>query len=86
MTLWAVLAARASPSFVNPFGWALLSQPFDFISSWAARVPSYQTIGELQPVDWSVYAKVFLPLWLALLGGLAIRVLARAAWIWRSLR
>jgi hypothetical protein len=74
--LWAALAACVAVSFVNPFGWALLAQPFDYFLVWRHE-PIYQTIGELQPVDWSVYAKVFLPLWLALLGGLAV-------WRWRS--
>lgn len=73
--LWAALAACVAVSFVNPFGWSLLAQPFDYFLVWRHE-PIYQTIGELQPVDWSVYAKVFLPLWLALLGGLAI-------WRWR---
>ncbi len=73
--LWLALAACVAVSFVNPFGWPLLAQPFDYFFVWRHE-PIYQTIGELQPVDWEVYAKVFLPLWLALLGGLAV-------WRWR---
>ena len=63
--------ASAAVSFVNPFGWQALWQPFEYFLVWRHE-PIYQIIGELQPIDWSVYGREFLPFWFAALGGLAI--------------
>ncbi|MCC6652994.1 MAG: hypothetical protein IT348_17705 [Candidatus Eisenbacteria bacterium] len=69
--LWLALAACVAVSFVNPFGWKLLWQPFEYFLVWRHE-PIYQTIGEMQGIEWSVYAVSYLPLWLALLGVLAL--------------
>ena len=70
----AILAASAAISFVNPWGWKALWQPFDYFLHWRHE-PIFQTIGELQPVDWSYHAR----------DGLAILI---AGWIvlliWRA--
>ena len=52
----AILAASAAISFVNPWGWKALWQPFDYFLHWRHE-PIFQTIGELQPVDWSYHAR-----------------------------
>src|SRR5262245_18449730 len=46
------MAASAAVSFVNPFGWAAIWQPFDYRLH-LRHDPLYRTIAELQPVDWS---------------------------------
>lgn len=70
-TLWLVLAASVAVSFVNPFGWKLLWQPFEYFLVWRHE-PIYRTIGEMQGIDWTVYAVSYLPLWLGLLALLAV--------------
>jgi len=57
---WTALAALAI-SFVNPWGWRALWQPFEYQLVWRNE-PIYRTIVELNPVDWTNY------LWSPLLG------------------
>ena len=61
--LWVGLAAVAI-SFVNPYGWRALWQPFDFFLN-HRNEPIFKTIGELGPVEWSIYWKKGLPLLVA---------------------
>jgi hypothetical protein len=49
--VWVGLAAAAA-SLVNPFGWRLLWQPFEFLLH-ERNEPIYRGIAELQPVEWS---------------------------------
>ena len=49
--LWAVFAACVASSFINPFGWRALWQPFDFFLHLRHQL-MYRTIFELKPVDW----------------------------------
>lgn len=74
-TLFLVGLASAAVSFVNPFGWQALWQPFEYFLVWRHE-PIYQVIGELAPIDWDVYASAFLAFWFAALGLLAL-------WRWR---
>ena len=64
------LLAAVAVSFLNPFGWRALWQPFDFVLHQRDE-PIYRTIGELLPVDWQDYWRQGLPLvmsgWVALL-------------------
>jgi hypothetical protein len=60
------VAAAAAASFVNPFGWRALAQPFEYFLR-GRHEPIYSTIGELQPIDWSVSLANGLPLFLLLL-------------------
>jgi hypothetical protein len=46
-----VLLASGLISFVNPWGWRALWQPFDYFLYWRHEI-IFQTIGELQPLDW----------------------------------
>jgi hypothetical protein len=57
--LWVGLAAVAI-SFVNPYGWRLLWQPFDFFFH-QRNEPIFHTIMELGPVQWDIYWKKWLP-------------------------
>ena len=50
--LLLALAVSGAVSFVNPFGWAALWQPFDY-QLHLRHDPLYRTIAELRPVDWS---------------------------------
>ncbi|MGH7732054.1 MAG: hypothetical protein ACRENJ_12485, partial [Candidatus Eiseniibacteriota bacterium] len=50
--LWRVTLACAAISFLNPFGWQALWQPFDYFLHWRGSVP-FQGIGELRRVGWS---------------------------------
>jgi tetratricopeptide (TPR) repeat protein len=51
--LWIVLGAAIAASFVNPFGAGTLIQPFEFFFI-LRHEPIYRTIGELQPLDWTL--------------------------------
>jgi len=62
----------AAASFVNPFGWQALAQPFLYFLVWRHE-PIYKTIGELQPVDWAVNVHNALPVFLLLMVIAAIR-------------
>jgi hypothetical protein len=66
----AMLAAAAA-SLANPFGWRALAQPFEYFLT-GRHEPIYSTIGELQPIDWSVNIANGLPLFFLLLIGGAI--------------
>ena len=61
-------------SFVNPFGWRALWQPFDFFLHLRHEL-MYRTIAELKPVDWRRYVHTVLPL---LAGGWTALILWRA--------
>src|SRR5262245_61835535 len=50
--LWAGLAAVVI-SFVNPFGWRALWQPFDFFLHHRNEA-IFRSIGEMGPIDWSI--------------------------------
>ena len=62
-------------SFVNPFGWRALWQPFDFL--FQRQEIMYRTISELKPVDWRRYITTALPVlvggWIALIAWRATR-------------
>jgi hypothetical protein len=60
---WMGLAALAI-SFVNPWGWRALWQPFEYYLRWRHE-PIFQTIVELKPVAWGDYLATPLP-WLVL--------------------
>jgi len=68
--LWRVGLVAAAACFLNPFGWRSLAEPFLYATVWR-NDPSFQTIGELQPVDWGFLATTgyagFLLLWPALI-------------------
>jgi len=64
--LWRLTAAAAAISFVNPFGWEALRQPFEFALRWRAD-PLFRTIGELQPLPWAEAARKGLAIWPLLL-------------------
>jgi hypothetical protein len=61
----AIMAA-ATASFVNPFGWRALAQPFEYFFVWRHE-PIYRTIDELRPVVWSQNLANGLPAFLLLL-------------------
>jgi hypothetical protein len=69
-------AAALAISFVNPFGWRALWQPFDFFLH-ARHELMYRTIKELEPVVWQRYIHTVLPL---LVGGWGALIAWRA---WR---
>jgi hypothetical protein len=50
--LWRVTLACAAISFLNPFGWRAIWQPFDFFLHWR-ETALFQGIGELRAVGWS---------------------------------
>jgi len=50
--LLLALVASVAASFVNPFGWESLWQPFDY-QLHLKNDPLFRTIAELKPVDWS---------------------------------
>jgi hypothetical protein len=59
---WAItLAAAIAISFVNPFGWRALAQPFEYFLFWRHE-PIMKTIIELAPLDWGSHWKSGLPL------------------------
>jgi hypothetical protein len=64
------LAATIAVSFLNPFGWHALLEPFRYAFE-LRREPMFRGIGELMPLDWSYNLRNGLPmlmaLWLALL-------------------
>jgi len=53
--------AAVAISFVNPYGWRALAQPFEYTLFWRHE-PIFQTIGELQPIRWAANWKNGLPL------------------------
>ena len=62
--LWPVLAASIAVSFVNPSGWRMLAQPFQYLIVWRAE-PMYRAIEELQPLRLGAHWKSGLPVLLA---------------------
>lgn len=50
--LAAVTAVALAVSFLNPFGWRALWQPFDYLLR-LRHEPLFRGIGELQPVSWA---------------------------------
>ncbi|MBI5709906.1 MAG: hypothetical protein HZC42_06320 [Candidatus Eisenbacteria bacterium] len=77
--LWMVALACLAVSFVNPFGWRALWQPFEYFLVWRHE-PAYALIGELRAIAWSVNWKSGLPVLLALWPALALtRGLRRGA-------
>ena len=50
--LLIALAGSVAVSFMNPFGWEALWQPFDY-QLHLKNDPLFRTIAELKPVDWS---------------------------------
>jgi tetratricopeptide repeat protein len=74
--LWMACALAALALFINPFGARGVWVPIDFMLHGRTE-PLFRTIGELQPVDWSVNWRCGLPL---IVGGwplLALRRLIR---------
>lgn len=59
--LWFAGLAAAAISFVNPWGWRTLWQPFEFWFTWRHEA-LYQRISELMPVVWSTHVRDGLPL------------------------
>lgn len=68
--------AGAAASFLNPFGWRALWQPFEYWLTWRHE-PIYRSIGELAPVDWGVNLTNGLP---------ALVVAWPALALWRAAR
>ncbi|MBI5711580.1 MAG: tetratricopeptide repeat protein [Candidatus Eisenbacteria bacterium] len=50
--LWRVGLAALAVSFLNPFGWRALAQPFEYFLFWRHE-QLYRLVSELGPVDWS---------------------------------
>ena len=73
-SLWLVALAALAVSFLNPFGWRALWEPFDYYLHWKGD-PLYFTIAELRPLMWGLYWKTGLPL---LMAGWPLLLLARA--------
>ena len=59
--LWLAGLAAVAISFVNPWGWRTLWQPFEFWFTWRHEA-IYQQITELMPVVWSTHVRDGLPL------------------------
>ena len=68
--LAAIGLAALAVSFVNPFGWRALWQPFDYFF-FLRREPLFRIISELRGIDWTLNGRnglaVLLLLWPALL-------------------
>ena len=48
----AILGASSAISFLNPWGWKALWQPFEYFLVWRHE-DIFKTIAELAPIDWS---------------------------------
>jgi tetratricopeptide repeat protein len=59
--LWWVALAAGAISFLNPFGWRALWQPFEFLLFWR-NDPMFRAIGELHAPVWSANLRNGLPL------------------------
>ena len=57
---WALIGG-ALVSFLNPFGWRALSQPFEYFFVWRHEL-IFRTIDELRPIDWPAQLAGGLPL------------------------
>lgn len=76
--LWVIFAACVATSFINPFGWRALWEPFDFFLHRSHEL-IYLTVRELKPVDpreWRELAPLALLLWPLLF----LRRVARGRW------
>jgi hypothetical protein len=62
--LGRVLLAAIAISFLNPFGWRALAQPFEYFLFWRHE-PIFQVIQELKPITWRVNVVNGLPLLVA---------------------
>ena len=65
MRLAAVLVASAAASFLNPYGFGLVRQPFDFALT-ERNLLAFRMIAELGPIPWRPYLPTGLPLLVAL--------------------
>jgi hypothetical protein len=59
LALWTLAALAIS--FVNPFGWRALAQPFEFLTH-QRQTAMFANIEELRPLDWSRNVRTGLPL------------------------
>ena len=59
--LGVMLALACAISFLNPFGWRALWQPFEYFLYWRHE-PIFQAIGELKPIVWRLNLENGLPL------------------------
>jgi len=75
-TLGLVLLASLAASFLTPFGWRTVAEPFQFFFIWRHE-PIYRVIGELQGIRWAGFSSALLPFWLVAVGGLFL-------WRWRT--
>ena len=74
--LWLVLGAATVVSFLNPFGWRALWQPFEFYFTGRHEL-IFQHIGELRPIEWRQNLADGLPLVLAAWALLLLRRMRR---------
>jgi len=56
----AIGLASAAASFLNPWGWRALSQPFEYFLYWRHEAV-YRTIAELTPIDWTFSHRALFP-------------------------
>lgn len=59
-----VLAASAAGALLNPYGWTLVRQPFEF-ALYERNQTAMRMISELGPIPWAAYQSSALPLLLA---------------------
>jgi hypothetical protein len=83
-TLALATLAAAAASFVNPFGWKALAQPFEYFLVWRHE-PVYQKVGELQRIVWTQNVRNGLPLFLVLVVVLAVLRVRRRGVDWAHL-
>lgn len=74
--LGVTIGATAAASFLNPFGWHAVLEPFRYAYE-LRREPMFRGIGELMPLDWSYNLRNGLPL---------LMVLWFVLLVWRSAR
>jgi hypothetical protein len=59
-----IALAMAAFSFVNPYGWRALAQPFEYVLYWRNE-PIFKTVSELEAVSWRANLTNGLPLFVA---------------------
>ena len=74
--LWLTALAAVAISFVNPWGWRTLWQPFEFWLVWRHEL-IYRDIGEMGHVVWSIHQRDGLPVIMLLWPLLALLRLGR---------
>ncbi len=74
--LAGILAASAVACLVNPFGWAALAQPFEYLLFWRHQ-PLFRMILELGPIVWPAHALDGLAIWMVLAAALAVARVVR---------